>query len=177
MKAKYLVPLLIFLGLAGVLGYGLTLNPSLLPSPLIDKDVPEFRLAKLEEPEESFSTEDMRGEVWLLNVWASWCVVCRQEHPMLIELARRTDLPIVGFNYKDERDAALRYLDDYGNPYVTNIVDPDGRVGIDLGVYGTPETFLIDREGKIRYKHVGPLTGQVVREKLLPKISELSSAG
>jgi cytochrome c biogenesis protein CcmG/thiol:disulfide interchange protein DsbE len=177
MRAKFLVPLALFLLLAAFLGYGLTLNPSVVPSPLIDKPAPEFRLAKLDAPDELLGVEDMRGQVWLLNVWASWCVSCRQEHPYLVELARSGKVALVGLNYKDERDAALAWLRNYGNPYVATVTDPDGRVGIDYGVYGTPETFLIDRDGVIRYKHIGPVNGQIVRDVLMPRIAELSRAG
>lgn len=177
MKAKFLVPLVLFLMLAAFLGYGLTLNPSVVPSPLIDKPAPEFRLAKLDAPDESLGVADMRGQVWLLNVWASWCVSCRQEHPYLVELAKSGKVALVGLNYKDERDAALAWLRNYGNPYVATVTDPDGRVGIDYGVYGTPETFLIDRDGVIRYKHIGPVNGQIVRDVLMPRIAELSRAG
>lgn len=177
MRAKFLVPLALFLLLAAFLGYGLTLNPSVVPSPLIDKPAPAFRLAKLDAPDELLGVEDMRGQVWLLNVWASWCVSCRQEHPYLVELARSGKVALVGLNYKDERDAALAWLRNYGNPYVATVTDPDGRVGIDYGVYGTPETFLIDRDGVIRYKHIGPVNGQIVRDVLMPRIAELSRAG
>lgn len=177
MKAKFLVPLALFLLLAAFLGYGLTLNPSVVPSPLIDKPAPEFRLAKLDAPDELLGVADMRGQVWLLNVWASWCVSCRQEHPHLVELAKSGKVALVGLNYKDERDAALAWLRNYGNPYVATVTDPDGRVGIDYGVYGTPETFLIDRDGVIRYKHIGPVNSQIVRDVLMPRIAELSRAG
>jgi cytochrome c biogenesis protein CcmG/thiol:disulfide interchange protein DsbE len=176
MKAKFLVPLAIFLVLAGFLGYGLTLNPREVPSPLIDKPAPGFSLARLEAPGQPFGTEDMRGKVWLLNVWASWCVSCRQEHPQLVALARQ-GVPVIGLNYKDERDAALKWLKDHGNPYAQTVADPDGRIGIDYGVYGTPETFLIDRGGVIRYKHIGPVTPDTIRNVLLPRIAELSRAG
>jgi cytochrome c biogenesis protein CcmG/thiol:disulfide interchange protein DsbE len=177
MKAKFLVPLAIFLALAGFLGYGLTLNPSVVPSPLIGKPAPEFRLAKLDAPEQQFGVEDMRGQVWLLNVWASWCVSCRAEHPYLVELARSGGVPVIGLNYKDEAGAAKTWLRDHGNPYVATVTDDDGRVGIEYGVYGTPETFLIDRDGVIRYKHVGPINRDTVRKVLMPMIAELSSAG
>ncbi|HRP96349.1 MAG TPA: DsbE family thiol:disulfide interchange protein [Rhodocyclaceae bacterium] len=176
MKAKFLIPLALFLALAAFLGYGLTLNPSVVPSPLIDKPAPAFRLARLDAPDQQFGIQDMRGQVWLLNVWASWCVSCRQEHPQLVELARSGKVALVGLNYKDERGAALDWLRSQGNPYQTIVTDPDGRVGIDYGVYGTPETFLIDGDGVIRYKHIGPISREVAREVLLPKIAELSRA-
>lgn len=176
MKAKFLVPLALFLVLAGFLAYGLTLNPREVPSPLVDKPAPEFRLATLAAPETPLGLEDMRGQVWLLNVWASWCVSCRQEHPVLMDLARANVVPLVGLNYKDTRPEALQWLNEHGDPYAVSVVDADGRVGIDYGVYGVPETFLIDREGVIRHKHIGPVTPEAVRDVLLPKIAELSRA-
>jgi len=177
MKAKFLVPLFIFLLLAGFLGYGLKLNPRELPSALIDKPAPEFRLAQLSAPEVAIANADMRGQVWLLNVWASWCVACRQEHPVLNEFSRRKVIPLIGLNYKDGTDDAKAWLREHGDPYDTSLVDADGRVGIDFGVYGVPETFLIDQAGVIRYKHIGPVTPEAVRDVLLPKIAELKRAG
>lgn len=176
MKAKFLVPLALFLLLAGFLGYGLTLNPRDLPSPLIDKPAPDFRLVRLDAPEQYFALADMRGKVWLLNVWASWCVACRQEHPVLVKLSQQGVVPIIGLNYKDVTDDAKAWLQRYGDPYTMSIVDADGRVGIDFGVYGVPETFLIDKAGMIRYKQIGPVTPDVLKNVLLPKIAELSSA-
>ncbi|MCK0510333.1 DsbE family thiol:disulfide interchange protein [Aromatoleum buckelii] len=176
MKAKFLVPLALFLVLAGFLGYGLQLNPREVPSPLVDKPAPEFRLATLAAPDTALGAADMRGEVWLLNVWASWCVSCREEHPVLMELARDKVVPLVGLNYKDTRPEAIAWLEAHGDPYTTSVVDADGRVGIDYGVYGVPETFLIDRQGVIRYKHIGPVTREAVRDVLLPKIAELARA-
>ncbi|CAM5421421.1 DsbE family thiol:disulfide interchange protein [Thauera mechernichensis] len=197
MKAKFLVPLLLFFALAAFLGFGLTLNPREVPSPLIGKPAPEFTLARLDQPEQRFALEEMRGEVWLLNVWASWCVACREEHPVLVRMAQQKLVPIVGLNYKEVRgDGALnvrgmaldtetdlaiqrarRWLTDHGDPYVLSVLNIDGRVGIDFGVYGVPETFLIDREGKIRYKHIGPITPEVLKQVLLPKIEEVRRAG
>ena len=177
MKAKFLVPLGLFFVLAGFLAFGLTLNPREIPSPLIDKPAPDFRLTRLEMPDAELGLADMRGQVWLLNVWASWCVACRQEHPVLIDFARREVAPLIGLNYKDERADALGWLKQHGDPYVTSVVDSDGRVGIDYGVYGVPETFLIDQNGMIRYKQIGPVTPEVVRDVLLPKIAELKREG
>ena len=197
MKAKFLVPLLLFFGLAGFLAFGLTLNPREVPSPLIDKPAPNFRLARLDQPEQTFALEEMRGQVWLLNVWASWCVACRQEHPVLVRMAAQKLVPVVGLNYKEVRgdgainargmaleaetamaiERARRWLTDHGDPYVLSVLDIDGRVGIDFGVYGVPETFLIDREGKIRYKHIGPITPDSLQQVILPKIEELRRAG
>ena len=197
MKAKFLVPLLLFFGLAGFLAFGLTLNPREVPSPLIDKPAPNFRLARLDQPEQTFTLEDMRGQVWLLNVWASWCVACRQEHPLLVRMAEQKLVPVVGLAYKEVRgDGAIsargmsleaetamavergrRWLADHGNPYVVSVMDIDGRVGIDFGVYGVPETFLIDREGRIRYKHIGPITPESLQTQIMPKVEELRRAG
>lgn len=177
MKAKFLIPLALFLLLAGFLAYGLKLNPREVPSPLVHKPAPAFRAVQLHDPQASFALEEMRGKVWLLNVWASWCVSCRQEHPVLVELQRRGVVPVVGLNYKDARADALEYLARHGDPYNVIPVDPQGAVGFDYGVYGTPETFLIDAEGVIRYKHIGPITRDTLDRVLLPKIAELSRAG
>lgn len=177
MKAKFLVPLVLFLLLAGFLAYGLKLNPREVPSPLVGKPAPTFRVAQLRDPQASFALEEMRGKVWLLNVWASWCVSCRQEHPVLIELQRSGIVPVVGLNYKDTREDALAYLTRHGDPYSVIAVDPEGKVGFEYGVYGTPETFLIDAQGVIRYKHIGPLTRDTLDRVLRPKIAELSRAG
>jgi len=175
MKAKALIPLGIFVGLVALLGIGLTLKPREIPSPLIDKPAPVFSLPQLQK-DAPLSLEDMRGQVWLLNVWASWCVACREEHPVLIDFARRGVLPVIGLNYKDKHDEALAWLGEHGDPYTTSIVDAEGRVGIDYGVYGVPETFLIDRKGRIRYKHIGPLTPEAIEKELMPRIKELQGA-
>lgn len=174
--ARFLLPLSIFIVLAGFLAYGLKLNPREVPSPLIDKPAPVFRVAQLGAADRTIAPEDMKGQVWLLNVWASWCVSCRQEHPLLVELARRNIVPIVGLNYKDQREAGLGWLREYGDPYVLSAYDLDGRIGIDYGVYGVPETFVIDKAGVIRYKHIGPLTPDALDKTILPKIKELSGA-
>lgn len=176
MKAKGLIPLALFVGLVALLGIGLTLKPREIPSPLIDKPAPAFRLPQLHQPEASLSLADMQGKVWLLNVWASWCVACREEHPVLIDFARRGVLPIVGLNYKDKRPEALGWLKEHGDPYVVSIVDAEGRVGIDYGVYGVPETFLIDAKGRIRYKHIGPVTPEAIEREFMPRIKELQGA-
>ena len=170
---RYLLPLGIFLVLVVFLGIGLGLNPREIPSPLIDKPAPAFELVQLHEPGKSLTTQDMRGQVWLLNVWASWCVSCREEHPVLVELAKTRVVPIVGLNYKDQRPEALRWLQQFGDPYVMSIVDGDGRVGINYGVYGVPETFVIDKAGVIRYKQIGPVTPKALQEKILPLVAKL----
>jgi len=170
---RYLVPLGIFLLLVVLLGVGLTLNPREVPSPLINKPAPEFTLPRLEAQGQTIGTTDMRGKVWLLNVWASWCVSCRAEHPLVMDLARSGAVEIVGLNYKDENNAAREWLQRHGNPYAVSAVDADGRVGIDWGVYGVPETFVVDRSGTIRYKQIGPLTREVLEQKVLPLVRQL----
>jgi cytochrome c biogenesis protein CcmG/thiol:disulfide interchange protein DsbE len=165
---RVLWPLGIFLVLVGFLFVGLYLNPREVPSPLVGKPAPSFDLALLHQPDKRFTPADMRGKVWLLNVWASWCVSCREEHPVLVELSKKGVLPILGLNYKDRGDEALRWLKQFGDPYQLSIVDQDGRVGIDYGVYGVPETYLIDAEGVIRFKQIGPVTAEVLEKKILP---------
>ncbi len=171
---RFLIPLALFGCLLVLLALGLRRDPDTLPSPLINKPAPAFQLPQLHEPAKSFSSQEMRGKVWLLNVWASWCVSCREEHPLLLELARSRAVPLYGFNYKDQRNDAIAWLDELGDPYLLSAADLDGRVGIDYGVYGAPETYLIDREGVIRFKHVGPLTPEVLQSKLLPLARELN---
>lgn len=170
---RYLFPLGIFVVVAVFLFIGLGLNPREVPSPLVGKPAPEIGLAQLQDPQKIFRTTDFQGQVWLLNVWASWCVSCREEHPLLLEVARSGIVPIVGLNYKDRRQEALAWLERYGNPYTLSVMDSEGRVGIDYGVYGVPETFVIDRHGVIRYKHIGPLTAESWQKKMLPLINEL----
>jgi cytochrome c biogenesis protein CcmG/thiol:disulfide interchange protein DsbE len=171
--SRFLIPLALFLVIVAFLAIGLNLNPREVPSPLIDKPAPAFHLARLDRPQETISTEDLRGKVWLLNVWASWCVACLQEHPLLVEFSKQGVVPIYGLNYKDRPDAAAAWLGKHGNPYTLSIVDEDGRVGIDYGVYGVPETFLIDKQGVIRFKQIGPVTPEVIKRKLLPLIRQL----
>jgi len=170
---KRLIPFAIFLVLAGFLAIGLQLNPREVPSPLIGRPAPAFTLPLLSDPAKTLSTADLRGQVWLLNVWASWCASCRQEHEILLDLARRGVAPVYGLDYKDQPDAARAWLVRLGNPYTAVIVDAEGRTGIDYGVYGVPETYVIDKQGVIRHKHTGPLTVQSVKEKILPLIGEL----
>jgi len=170
---RFLMPLVIFIVVVVFLGIGLTLNPRQVPSPLVDKPAPVFQLQQLHDDEKVFSSKDNIGKVWMLNVWASWCVACRDEHPLLVELSRLGIVPIFGLNYKDQRDTALQWLKQFGDPYVISIADTDGRVGIDYGVYGVPETYVIDKEGIIRYKHIGPVTVKSLEDKILPLINEL----
>ena len=165
---RFLWPLAIFLLLVGFLAAGLKLDPREVPSPLVGKRAPAFELPVLQRPEQRFSPADMRGKVWLLNVWASWCVSCRDEHPVLVALSKQGVLPILGLNYKDKDDDAQRWLQQFGNPYQLSVVDAEGRIGIDYGVYGVPETYLIDAEGVIRYKQIGALTPALLEQKVLP---------
>jgi cytochrome c biogenesis protein CcmG/thiol:disulfide interchange protein DsbE len=171
---KFVWPLIIFVALVGLLAVGLNLNPREVPSPLIGKPAPAFDLPQLANPEARFTPKEMQGRVWLLNVWASWCVSCREEHPVLIEYAQKGALPpLVGLNYKDKREDGLRWLKRYGDPYLVTAFDADGRVGIDYGVYGVPETYLIDKAGVIRFKQIGPITPEALEKKILPLIKEL----
>lgn len=170
---RFLWPLIGFFMLVSFLAVGLTLKPSEVPSPLIDKPAPNFTLPLLATPETSFTSESMKGQVWLLNVWASWCAACLDEHPVIAELAKTGIAPIVGLNYKDVRREALAWLERHGDAYTLSVSDTQGRVGIDYGVYGVPETFVIDKQGFIRYKHIGPVTPSAVRNTFLPLIQEL----
>ena len=165
---RFLWPLGIFILLVGFLAVGLTLKPREVPSPLVGKPAPAFDLPVLQQLDKRFAPGEMRGKVWLLNVWASWCVSCREEHPVLVELAKRGVMPILGLNYNDKGDEATAWLKRFGDPYELSVVDADGRIGIDYGVYGVPETYLIDAEGVIRYKQIGPLTMAILENKLLP---------
>lgn len=170
---KKLIPLGIFVVLVVFLAIGLTRDPHEIPSPLIGKAAPMFTAPNLLEPSQQFSAKDMLGQVWLLNTWASWCVACRQEHPILVEFAKTKTLPIVGLDYKDQNAEGLKWLARFGNPYDHAITDKDGRIGIDFGVYGVPESFLIDKAGVIRYKQIGPVTEEALRDKIVPLIREL----
>jgi cytochrome c biogenesis protein CcmG/thiol:disulfide interchange protein DsbE len=170
---RYLLPLGVFILLLVFLGVGLNLNPHEVPSPLIGKPAPAFNLPALDNPAATFAQKDMLGKVWLLNVWASWCVACREEHPLLVEFSRTGAVPIVGLDYKDARVDGMRWLQDMGNPYQTVAFDAEGRVGIDYGVYGVPETYVIDRQGVIRYKQIGPITPEILRDKVMPLVKEL----
>ena len=162
------------MGLVTFLAIGLTRNPQEVPSALINKAAPEFRLPQLKDPNKTFSAADMRGKVWLLNVWASWCIACREEHPYLAEYAKSGAIPILGLNYKDQREDALAWLEEFGDPYVLSAADLEGRVGLDYGVYGAPETYVIDKSGTIRMKHIGPVTPDVWSKQILPLVQELN---
>ena len=190
---RFLLPLGIFAVLVGFLAVGLRLNPREVPSPLVGKPAPAFRLAQLHEPDRTLAPEDLRGRVWLLNVWASWCVSCRAEHPLLVAFSKQGGVPIVGLNYKEvrgdgqtdvkglapadeqalTRQRAAEWLARHGNPYSLSVLDMDGRVGIDYGVYGVPETYLIDKKGVIRYKQIGPITPEALEQKILPLARQL----
>ena len=170
---KFFLPLGLFLVLVVFLAIGLTRDPREIPSPLVGKPAPAFALPVLSDPQRSFRSEEMRGKVWLLNAWASWCAACQDEHPVLLRLAKSGVVPIYGLDYKDERPNALAWLNELGDPYTLNISDTDGRVAINYGIYGVPETFVIDREGVIRYKHTGPITEEVLQKKILPLVKEL----
>jgi cytochrome c biogenesis protein CcmG, thiol:disulfide interchange protein DsbE len=170
---RYLIPLAIFIALAGFLAVGLKLNPREVPSPLVGKAAPAFSLPLLKDPAVQMTAAQMKGQVWVLNVWASWCVPCLAEHPYVTQLAK-SGVTVVGLNYKDKPQDATGWLARHGDPYKTIVADRDGRVGIDYGVYGVPETFVIDRDGVIRHKHIGPITPQAVQDKLLPLLKALN---
>ncbi len=170
---RFLIPLGIFIVLVGFLAVGLRLDPREVPSPLINKPAPAFTLPELVDPQRTFSEKDLRGKVWLLNVWASWCVSCREEHPVLVEFSKRNIVPVYGLNYKDERKDALAWLARFGDPYTMSIMDRDGRIGIDYGVYGVPETYVIDKQGVIRYKQIGPVTPEILDAKIVPLVKKL----
>jgi cytochrome c biogenesis protein CcmG/thiol:disulfide interchange protein DsbE len=172
---RYLLPLFLFIGLVAFLLKGLDMNPRDIPSPLIGKPVPSFNLPMLKAPEQTITEEAFANRVVLLNVWATWCVSCRAEHRTLVQLARTGKVDIYGLNWKDDRVGALTWLRELGDPYVANAFDPVGRTAIDLGVYGAPETFVIDKKGIIRYKHAGPLSMPLLQEKILPLVAQLNA--
>lgn len=173
---RYFLPLAVLLAVGALFWVGLGLQPALVPSPLIGQPVPEFELPRLDDADQTFTHADLKGRVSMVHVWATWCVTCRAEHPTLLAFARTGRVPVIGFNYKDDRALALRWLASVGDPYVLNVYDEAGTVAIDWGVYGTPETFLVDQEGVIRYKHVGPLTDELIARELLPLIDALEAA-
>jgi len=176
-KLVALLPLLVFVGLAVAMAWGLTRNPDRLPSALIGSPVPEFSLPPVKGRTLGLSSADLQGQVSLVNVFASWCVPCRAEHPMLLQLSEQGSVPIYGINYKDRPDDAQRWLDALGDPYDRTGADLDGRVSIEWGVYGIPETFVIDSDGTIAYKHVGPFTQAIMDETIVPLIRKLQTRG
>jgi len=191
---KFLIPLALFFGLVAFLAVGLKRDPREIPSPLVGKPAPAFSLPTL-TGDQPFSPADYKGQVWLFNVWATWCVACREEHPLLVEFSKTQSVPIIGLSYKEvqaadqtngplsddaklslARERSLRFLQRQGDPYKLSVMDLDGSVGIDYGVYGVPETYVIDREGIIRYKQVGPVTPEILDTKLLPLIRQLEKS-
>ena len=170
---RFLIPLALFGALAWFLYAGLSLNPREVPSPLIGKPAPAFALPRLDDPTQTVKREDLLGKVWVMNVWASWCAPCREEHPLVVAFARERKVPVIGLNYKDRPGDARTWLERLGNPYAATLIDFDGKVGIDFGVYGVPETFVIDAQGVVRLKHVGVLTRQVISQKIEPLLKEL----
>ena len=170
---RFILPFIVFVALAGFLFVGLHLDPHEVPSPLIDKPAPAFNLPQLHDPAKRFSPEQMKGKVWLLNVWASWCVSCKEEHPILVQLSRQNIVPIYGLDYKDKPADAEMTLQAGGDPYTVTATDTDGRIGIDYGVYGVPETYVIDKQGIIRYKQIGPVTPKSLSETILPLVAKL----
>lgn len=173
--ARFILPFVIFMIVAAFLFIGLGLNPHEVPSPLVGKPAPAFSLPQLHEPEKQFSLQDMKGKVWLFNVWASWCTACEYEHPLFMELSRQNLVPLYGMDYKDKREDGMAWLQKHGNPYTLVVSDAEGRVGIEYGVYGVPETYLIDKQGVIQYKHIGMVTEKDLSEKILPMVKELQA--
>jgi cytochrome c biogenesis protein CcmG/thiol:disulfide interchange protein DsbE len=172
MRWLFLAPLAVFLVVAGYFAVGLTRDPSVLPTALLDRPAPQFEAPPLSPAKPGLATSDLKGEPMLVNVWASWCVPCRVEHPVLTRLAR--EVPVLGLNYKDKPEDARRFLAELGDPYRRVGTDPAGRIAIDWGVYGVPETFVIDGEGRIRHRHVGPLTEEIVAKTIRPLLKSLA---
>jgi len=173
-RLRFFLPLAVLCCLVWFLGAGLRLDPKEVPSPLIGKAAPDFDLTRLDDAGQRIRKTDLLGQVWMLNVWASWCAACREEHPVLLRFASRATIPVLGLDYKDERNAGQRWLRNFGNPYRASVFDEDGRVGIDWGVYGVPETFVIDKQGVVRYKHIGALTDDVLLNTIEPLIRRLN---
>ena len=170
--SRFLIPAAIFLALAGVLYVGVVHSPnkSTMQSALLGKTVPDFTLPVLGNPGMNLTRSQLAGRPWVLNVWGTWCVACREEHPVLLDIARQNVLPLVGLDWKDEDDAALEWLKQLGNPYSVVVADRDGRTAINFGVYGAPETFFIDAEGRVQYRHVGPMTAEVWDREFLSRL-------
>ena len=171
---RFVIPLAAFAILVAFLWRGLRLDPHEVPSPLINKPAPAFALTRLDDAAQTIRRDDMLGKVWMLNVWASWCVACREEHATLVEFSRTKAVPIIGLNYKDTRPEGLGWLGRFGNPYDASLFDHDGRTGIDFGVYGVPETFVIDKQGVIRFKQIGPLTPALIESRIQPLLKEMN---
>ncbi len=169
-----LLPLIAFIGLALLLFVGIRMNSgkdnSAIPSPLIGKSAPQFSLPVLNQPTKKMNTGDLKGQAYLLNVWGSWCPACQIEHPIITELAKSGKVKVVGYNYKDETEAANNWLQQFGNPYDVILFDEPGRVALDWGIYGAPETFLVDAKGIVRWKHVGPITPEIIQQEILPAL-------
>ncbi len=174
---RFLIPIGVFGVLVAFFFVGLRLDPSEVPSPLVGKPAPAFDLPEIKDLSQRVTNADLSGRPTLLNVWATWCGGCRQEHEMLLQLAEQGGVPIYGLNYRDERSGALRWLDQLGDPYVAVAYDPDGSGSIDWGVYGAPETFLIDPDGVVVYKHLGPMTPSVWREEFMPRMQQMQGGG
>jgi cytochrome c biogenesis protein CcmG, thiol:disulfide interchange protein DsbE len=172
-KLRFLIPFSLFAVMVVFLAIGLSLDPREVPSPLIDKPAPAFELPVLQNPAATFAPKDMLGQVWILNVWASWCTACRAEHQLVNRLAAQKVLPIVGLNYKDEARDAIGWLGQLGNPFLVSVSDLHGRAGLDWGVYGVPESFVIDKRGTIRYKQIGPITDEALQKTILPLVQKL----
>ncbi len=176
-RLRVILPLAIFGIMVGFFAVGLGLDPSIVPSPLVEKQAPEFELPELFDPDRTITLADFDGQVYLFNVFASWCTACRLEHPLFMAIAEEGEVPIYGLNYKDERSDAIAWLAELGNPYQAIAVDRKGRVGIDWGVYGVPETFLVDKKGVIRYKRIGPFNAEILRDTVLPLVRQLQMEG
>jgi cytochrome c biogenesis protein CcmG/thiol:disulfide interchange protein DsbE len=174
-RLKLFIPLIVFIALAGLFLRGLDLDPNVMPSALIDKPLPGFSLPRLDDEAIIVSEQDLLGEVALLNVWATWCVACRVEHPFLNRLAEEEGIKIIGINYKDDVEAAREWLEKLHDPYRYTIVDADGRLGLDLGVFGAPETYVIDAKGIIRYKQVGIVDERVWQQDIKPLLANLEA--
>lgn len=172
---RFKLPLAIFILMVGLLAYGLGLDPKKVPSPLIDKPAPAFSLASLHAPQQQISNKDLLGEVWVLNVWASWCVACRAEHEFVTRLAQMELVKVIGLNYKDKSVDAKGWLQQWGDPYSASLMDTDGRIGIDWGVYGVPETFIVDKRGFIKHKIIGPINQGTLDSEIVPLLRELLS--
>lgn len=173
LQLRFIAPLGALAVLVGLLGAGLRLDPREVPSPLIGRPAPDFVAQRLDDAARTIRRDDLLGKAWVLNVWASWCAACKQEHPLLLDFARLSAVPLIGLGYQDTRPAAQAWLERFGNPYDASLFDGPGRVGIDFGVYGVPETFVIDRHGVVRFKHVGPLTPDVLTGRIVPLLKAL----